>query len=390
MSQYTTSDHLYTNGGANNNEMNNIITDASERLGKNATADADDAKNNTSFQIQENFNVYELVSQSSPRNYIGVNQRDFLPLSTAAHAVNPPRKLDTYHCNDDLFRGSVIKPELDDVQYYRSLSRAGPILSDEYLPKSLPQKARNPIIVFEEQKSGNRSHFDEWEDSNNDDNELKPTGEWTSPVVKEALARQVSKERQFRTLWKNVARLFTAKLFLLVTEKIIQLYQMNLYGSKDMFNENFLSRKFTPKLARILKSFIEKPYLYSHYLLWSLLIVIMVSAVKFAWPQDQCWDLPLTNRQRELIGLKSCSDNEFKRTQENANLILSRRLFQSKSASPLQVPKYPRVNKLSEYIRRKENDLTVDDFSISLQDIDPRRRIIHSSPMKNASNNMEE
>lgn len=382
MSDHTISDHFYTKKGTDIAEGNTAFQNSTLSFRKLATPYVNETKNNVSFQNQESTPYNKSTQPISIPSTIN-DKTDLKALNDLTYGARYQKK-DPSFFNDNLFRGSTPRPSSDDVQYSKYLSGTGPILSNDFLPNALPQKAKNPIIAFEEPLDINgRNNYDDWEDLNDEeedtffDNQNNPTGEWTSPVVKEALSRQVSKEIQFKTLWKNVVWLFGAHFFFLLSERIIQLHQINNHGLNDKLKESILLQFISADVAQHVEPILKKIHIYGRRLLWLLVAIIIVNVVKFAWPQDQCKDLPLTLRQRELIGLKPLTEG-IEDSTDDSNLILSKRLFESKSPQNLQVPKYPRVNKLSEYIRKKDNGVSEEDFNIALQEVSPYRKLFRS------------
>ncbi|KAM9912488.1 hypothetical protein OXX59_004888 [Metschnikowia pulcherrima] len=282
--------------------------------------------------------------------------------------------------HDDLFEKGSAKPVPDDVQYFRSLSNTGPILSDEFLPKAPSEQARNPFVAAADdhyRTTKARDNSMAWNElDHEDDNEISsrqpPSGEWTSPVVTEALRRQVSKESQFRMLCTSIAWLFGARLFFLICDKCIQLYrvqfpeQTEIYSAKSGFS--YMLRYVGSAGGQILG--------WSRYLIWYLGLLVLINAIRLAWPQDQCADLPLTPEQRTLIGLKPCPKGRHTQDPGDADLVMSQRLFEEKTRSSLTIPRYTRQSKLSSFMHRNGAESQADE-AIALTDEKPHQKMMH-------------
>lgn len=238
--------------------------------------------------------------------------------------------------------------------FYKPLSTRGTTLLKDFIPPPLPQKARNLIIVPDMRV----------EESDDDlDFSKAPAGEWTSPVVKEALRRQVNKEGRFKAVWKNVVWLVLFHLTLLFGEYFYKLYHMQ-EGRRNIWVD--LREENQELLATV--------YPYIRYLQWIFVVNIAVGAVSLLWPQDQCKDLPLTERQRKLIGLaalKTEAEGEV-----DSELIVKQRLFEAKTSQPIKVPKYPKVNALSGYMIPTK----LKKLPIELSNTAPPNHLIHSGP----------
>lgn len=214
--------------------------------------------------------------------------------------------------------------------FYKPLSTRGTTLLKSFLPPPLPKKARNLIILNE------RPQLSLSDDE--DDLVSAPAGEWTSPVVLEALRRQVNKERQFKWAWANFIRLVVFHLTLLFSVYFYKLYEIR-YKQPQFWSQLGLSGD---------QDLIVQIYPYIRHLQWYFVFNIAVGIVRLVWPQDQCKDLPLTDKQRVLIGLKPITEAMDGDTE--AELVIKKRLFQAKTSLSILVPKYPQVNELSGYM----------------------------------------
>ncbi|KAK7679883.1 hypothetical protein QCA50_017042 [Cerrena zonata] len=167
-------------------------------------------------------------------------------------------------------------------------------------------KNRNPIIVQETEHPQPR--LDD-ELSDEEDDSLKyPTGEWVNPVVKTALSRQVNKQQQFYKL---------AYIILVEMNQDPNVRSINQYLKQGLDDEkNGLNY-------------------------YGSIII-------------KCYDLPLTNKQRELVGLKPMEeevkedfeDEDVVKDDLDSNLILKQRKFDAKLTKNeiKEIPKYNRSN----------------------------------------------
>lgn len=256
----------------------------------------------------------------------------------------------------------------DDAVYYRPLSTAGTILLKDFLPPPLPQATRNPIIISEPV-----SRVDLYEELDDDNlHTPAPSGEWTSPVVREALRRQVNKERQFRHFWRCILRLFAFHLALLLAAYVYKLYNVVYFDANALYRNTLWSRLQRSSVVQELYERAQVALTYVHHFQWIFVAQIVVSLVQLVRPQDQCKDLPLTNKQRRLIGLAELA-NVDDGDDAVALLVSKQRVYETALAEPLQVPKYAK-SQLSGLVRRtvpKQTEATVD-----LGDILPQRRFV--------------
>lgn len=255
------------------------------------------------------------------------------------------------------------------------MSSNGATILKDYLPPPLPQISHNPIILPEEH--ANNAQVDEIsDDDENDYSATTATGQWTSPVVKEALRRQVSKEKQFKSLWANLARLFVLRFSLLLIEYCINLYGVKYYDANTVYRNTWRTQLQATAAAEYARIFMNKTFTHVIHLQWVLVAVIIINLFKLLKPQDQCWDLPLTASQRKLIGLLQLGQNPLKDDEDSA-FVLKQRLFASQTSGPLMVPKYPKTNNSSGIIYRvRDSDVEND---IALQNIVPKRRLVHQN-----------
>lgn len=160
-----------------------------------------------------------------------------------------------------------------------------------------------------------------------------PSGEWTSSVVKEALRRQVNTEREVRRLGANILYIAAFKLFVQIGLYFIALYQAEFqapsFQSSSQAPFSFYKKQYSPASA-----------LYANYLINAVYALfvgnIAVALYRLLRSQDQCLDLPLTNEQRRLCGLKPLESNE-----DDTALKMKKRRFElTHQGTTTQVPKY--------------------------------------------------
>lgn len=208
-------------------------------------------------------------------------------------------------------------------------------------------KNRNPIIVQETEHPQPR--LDD-ELSDEEDDSLKyPTGEWVNPVVKTALSRQVNKQQQFYKLAYSIFSLLLVKFFHNIARYVVILVEMNQDPNVRSINQYLKQGLDDEKnglnyYGSIIIKVIEL----------LLIINIIIYGYKLIKPQDQCYDLPLTNKQRELVGLKPMEeevkedfeDEDVVKDDLDSNLILKQRKFDAKLTKNeiKEIPKYNRSN----------------------------------------------
>jgi nucleoporin POM34 len=159
-----------------------------------------------------------------------------------------------------------------------------------------------------------------------------PTGEWTNPIMKQALTRQINKEYYLKKLLKNVLYLIFFTLIKSLVGKIIILYlAKRVYPPVDTSQYEII---FTIASRIIVSLFV---------------INIIISILKLIKEQDQCLDLPLSDKQRQLIGLNiqdRDDDESLKehREEEVAELTLKQRQYQLHDQQSYKLPKYSKIN----------------------------------------------
>lgn len=151
-----------------------------------------------------------------------------------------------------------------------------------------------------------------------------PSGEWTSSVVKEALRRQVNTEREVRRFGANLVYIVAFKLLVQVGHYFIALYQAEFQSPSSFYHKHYSSASA----------------LYANYVIKAVYALfvgnIVVALYRLLRSQDQCLDLPLTNEQRRLCGLKPLESNE-----DDTALKMKKRRFElNHQGTTTRVPKY--------------------------------------------------
>lgn len=353
------SDHFYTGDESFVAHANSTLENYATPLKKLATESANDAKNSVQQDHAPDLLLKQLSARAD-RYKLSEDRLLLTPLSDMAFLLNKERVM-----KDEvaLFSESS-KSAANDAIFYKPPSTEARLLGD-FLPPALPQRGRNPILLPPVQA---KSIVD---DDLSSDEELvaAPTGEWTSPVVKEALRRQVNKEVQFKIVWRNILYFAAFHLFLLLAQYFFRLYQVAYYDENKVYRAASWTQLHFGAVLERLTAFVASSYHHAYHFQWVFVINVFIGAVRLCWPQDQCKDLPLTNKQRRLIGLKAEDD------ETDADFVVKLRLFAQESAQQLQVPKYPKINELAGSITlvraQREED------AIALSHVIPKRRLVH-------------
>lgn len=149
------------------------------------------------------------------------------------------------------------------------------------------------------------------EELNDDDDGANtgPSGEWFNPVVKQALARQVNKESEFRKCFFNVALVILFRLFMSLLAFLKSVYEESRvqaqkyqytpsYTLKSSSNSPTGSSKIVSSSSYWLYGYLIKNGIYAFFI-----FNILLTFYRLLKAQDQCLDLPLSNKQREMLGL---------------------------------------------------------------------------------------
>lgn len=188
---------------------------------------------------------------------------------------------------------------------------------------------------------------------------VNPSGDWMNPVMKQALNRQIDQEYEVKKLLKNLIYLITFILFKSLLKKVIYLYDLKLKSQPY-----YIYLKNNPKYETYFSSDDINLYLFviSNLIMLVFIINIIWPLIKVLKGQDQCYDLPLSEKQRKLIGLKALDiepkDNNnnntlgvgIDRVDETAELTLKQRRYDLINKVPYkQIPKYTKLNDYSVY-----------------------------------------
>lgn len=170
-------------------------------------------------------------------------------------------------------------------------------------------------------------------------------GDWINPVVREALQRQKNSEREAKRLVINILYALIVKLLLSFFKYLTFLFEASSIpsGLSTIYwslQENHLTETIIFYVEVCLK------FLYA---LFGMNCVI--SIYHLASKRDQCYDLPLTKKQRRLLGLNPVQDSQGSQdsqeelsTYNDAELITKRRKRDLLSKTSEHFPKYAKSN----------------------------------------------
>ncbi|KAI5951876.1 hypothetical protein KGF54_004951 [Candida jiufengensis] len=179
-----------------------------------------------------------------------------------------------------------------------------------------------------------------------------PTDDWVSPVVKEAIARQIDLEYYMKVFIRNILYLLIILLFKSLIKKVLVLYELKL-KSQPLYMQ-MMKSNVGAKTSLSDSSLVDNFYfiLIGRLICLPSIINILYSCITLVKGQDQCWDLPLSTKQRKLIGLnyKDKHDGSID-IDEEAELTLKQRRYDSDHIIPYKpIPKY---NKVGDYTNFK-------------------------------------
>lgn len=160
---------------------------------------------------------------------------------------------------NDLFNRTTPKKSI----YYRPPASANidnQFGIKEFLP---PRVQKKYSMAPKTSKSITSGGTEEEEEEIND----IPTGEWVNPVMKRALSRQINREYEVKSILTHTIGILVLKLI-----------------------DRILSIKINVSM-------------YVNLIVYMVIIRIIMSGLKLLKGKDQCIDLPLNNRQRQLLGL---------------------------------------------------------------------------------------
>lgn len=383
-------DQFYSGDGSFATDANSTIEQFSTPLKKLPDSSINELKNdlhlhpqNPLGDVPENSEPINRQNLRSQQYQLISNSTSLAPSLSFSSSLQPlsevPAKLNALGNSGSLALFSQ-KPDAESNRngavFYKPLTIEGPILSKSYIPPPLQQSARNPIIVSQSPEGKFNNELD-------DDGDLSdvidaPTGDWTSPVVIQALRRQVNKEKIFRSVWKNILRLAFFHLALLFAAYLHLLYQIRFHDENAPYRNDTWSQWHRLAAYKQLSDYVISTSQFLHHLQWIFILKIVFGVLRLLRPQDQCTDLPLTNKQRKLIGLKprtSGDDNEDLKS----DLVMKERLFESAEKRPVKLPKYKKLTDFSGQVHRHQK-LEQDEPSIALANVLPTGRLIHSAP----------
>ncbi|CUM46386.1 uncharacterized protein AC631_03097 [Debaryomyces fabryi] len=223
--------------------------------------------------------------------------------------------------------------------------------------------------------------IDEIEDANSN-----PTGDWFNPVVKEALRRQPRREVEIKIIGTNLLYLLAFKLSVAVGN-----YFLTLYEYKRMPFQS-VGGYYPP-----IRHDHTHPGTVGFYTILAIRVIYgiflfncILSFYRLTKGQDQCLDLPLNNKQRELLGLRvdqtSNEDiNEKEGAEEDAQLTMKQRRFQSQHNGNYILPKYTKSNIYSVHQVKptmRVNEKFHDPTDLTLSDKLIQTRLIHTPSYK--------
>ncbi|CUM67059.1 uncharacterized protein PRCAT00004748001 [Priceomyces carsonii] len=175
------------------------------------------------------------------------------------------------------------------------------------------QKNRIPLKNIQQMLDRNKIEFNEGNEEADEADEADlnsisnyPDSDWINPIFKEALRRQTSKTKEFYRLASVILIYLIYKLIRPIPKVLAYIFHTE---GRHIEDTNWIMIPF-----------------------WIFFFKTIYRLLKGS---DQCYDLPLTNRQRTLLGLKlmETSDDDLE-----AEIELRQRNFKGKMQ---KVPKYP-------------------------------------------------
>lgn len=205
----------------------------------------------------------------------------------------------------------------------KPLKKTPSTISPEFLPPKTSHRLKNPLMRPKQQV------VQKDEDLDDDEAELLPSGAWTSPVVKEALRRQVNKEKIFRSVWANLLRFVVFRMVVVLAEHVYKAYLADAYT--QIVRKNSWTQLVGQDQGWFQFASLRK-------IQYVFVVGFLVGLVRLVWPQDQCYDLPLTETQRRLIGLRPLGS--MKEADEEYAFTQKKRVFESRTGLSIDPPKY--------------------------------------------------
>lgn len=116
-----------------------------------------------------------------------------------------------------------------------------------------------------------------------------------SPYMQIALGRIINRDQEIKRLLASFLSLLALKLVdALIRLAIVQM-TIKGSGSSSFYNDS--------KWSRIFK--------YTHYIFYGFIVLnMLIATVRLLKPQDKCLDLPLTDRQRKILGLPALTSKD--------------------------------------------------------------------------------
>lgn len=286
--------------------------------------------------------------------------------------------------------------------YYRPPSSTRQFLLKSFLPPKTSTSAtanRIPILTNTQARGRGRvtpARYDE-ELEADEEPAQNPTGEWFSPVFKEALKRQVNKEKEFKRFGYNVLYIILSKLAVAIYEYFSVLFHLkqlpfqgHLYVPQIKQNEEVENSGHGAYSTAAIRAV-------EYYLFFNIALAIY----RLVKPQDKCRDLPLTEKQRQLLGLPEESHYE----DEDADLTIRRRHYESEHAgteTQLKVPKYSKLTAHSSYnfsngeglissdVSQTNHEAVAVDRALLTYRTPVDNKLVHSGPLFKPRNNEED
>lgn len=225
------------------------------------------------------------------------------------------------------------------------------------------------------------------DDIDGNENAANPTGEWFSPVVRDALQRQVRKEVEIKRIGWNLLYLLFFRLCVSIGNYILTLYEFRRLPFQS------LGGYYPP----IKQEHIE-PGTIGFYTILAVRVVYgffifncLVAAYRQTKGQDQCFDLPLTNKQRQLLGLKvdlaldHIPFNQEGSDDNAAELTLKQRRFELQHKDDYVLPKYNKSNIYSTQTYNptfSADEKLHDGTDLTFSDVTVKNRLIRSSSLR--------
>ncbi|ODV76621.1 uncharacterized protein CANTADRAFT_147903 [Suhomyces tanzawaensis NRRL Y-17324] len=203
-----------------------------------------------------------------------------------------------------------------------------------------------------------------------DEHSEGPSGDWTNPIMIQALARQIDRESYTRRLLQNVLYLLGFQFVRTLVTKVWELYQTRKKSQLQ------IQYNLHHPLAGSQELLAPDATLVVAVVCWAVVVIfgvnIVGSAVMLLKGQDQCYDLPLSDSQRRLIGLKARYDREDDASDQLAELELKQRRYATTEPVPA-LPKYTKLNQYEHYNFGTSTSVTEPEIQLSLAEPQNRR-----------------